>query len=552
MDRIDAWLAEDPDETTRAEAHQLREAAASDPSAAAELREAFGGRLAFGTAGLRGKIGPGPNRMNRLVVIQTAGGLARYLHHDAHERGTTRQPSIVVGFDARHRSADFARDTCAVMAAAGVDAYCFDVATPTPVLAFAIRHLGCDAGVMVTASHNPREDNGYKVYLGDGSQIAPPVDEQIAGFVEASLADGTPPLAETGWQILGEDVRAAYEAGAVGVLTPGGPRDLRIAYTPLHGVGWETVRRTFLAAGFDEPSVVAEQASPDPDFPTLAFPNPEEAGAVDAVIALARHSGADLVIANDPDADRCAVCVPTADGWRMLTGDEVGILLGHRIIAAGATGTIATTIVSSTWLAALCHSEGVAFTETLTGFKWLTKVPRLTFAYEEALGYCVAPGMVLDKDGITAALLLAEMAAELKAAGRTLVDQLDDLAVAHGLHATSQTSIRSDDLGRLTSAVGSLATNPPEELGGHRVEGVADLARPGGALPPTPGVRMMLSEGARVIIRPSGTEPKLKCYLQVIRPTSPGAVDDARIRAAADLQRIAADVTSLIDQATSS
>jgi phosphomannomutase len=538
LDEARAWLADDPDPDTRAELASLIERAeADDPVALADLGDRFAGRLQFGTAGLRGALGPGPNRMNRVVVIQTAAGLAAYLR--AHGGS-----SVVVGFDARHKSDQFARDTCAVMVGAGIRALVLPRALPTPVLAFAIRHLGVDAGVMVTASHNPPQDNGYKVFLGDGSQIVAPADVEISAEIEAVGTVESIPRAEFGWESLDDTVVDAYVQRVASVALPDGPRDLRIVYTPLHGCGGEVMRRAMQATGFPAPETVSEQVAPDPDFPTVAFPNPEEPGAIDLAMSLAQREEADLIIANDPDADRCAVGAPTPAGWRMLTGDEVGALLATHLIARepGLTGVFACSIVSSSLLGKIAGRHGLGYAETLTGFKWIGRIEGLRFGYEEALGYCVDPDAVRDKDGISAAILVAELAARLRSEGRGLSDALDDIARGYGLHATGQLSVRVEDLSLIDEVMRALRTSPPTILGGRTVEAVEDLADGVGGLPPTDGLRFLLDAGARVIIRPSGTEPKIKCYLEVIVPASDGDVDSARTIAAGALEAIKADL----------
>ena len=449
-ERARAWAAEDPDPTTRAELEALL-----DHGDSAELIDRFDGTLEFGTAGLRGELGAGPNRMNRVVVTRAAAGLAAYLK----EQGTGRDPSVVIGYDARHNSDVFARDTAEVMTGAGLRALVLPRPLPTPLLAFAIRELGCVAGVMVTASHNPPRDNGYKVYLGDGSQIVPPADGQIAAHIDAVGALADVPRSD-GWTVLGDSVVDAYLDTVAG-LAGDGPRDLRLAYTPLHGVGGTSVVQVLETAGFDAPYVVSQQEQPDADFPTVAFPNPEEPGAMDLAMALASERGVDLVVANDPDADRCAAAVPDVHGWRMLRGDEVGALLAHHLLTGGHTGTYACSIVSSSLLGKMAGAAGQPFAETLTGFKWISKVDGLVFGYEEALGYCVDPEHVKDKDGISALLLLCELAAAEKAQGRTLVDVLDDLALAHGLHATDQVSVRVTDLAQIGAAMDRLRATPP-------------------------------------------------------------------------------------------
>ena len=538
LDEARAWLADDPDPDTRAELASLIERAeADDPVALADLGDRFAGRLQFGTAGLRGALGPGPNRMNRVVVIQTAAGLAAYLR--AHGGS-----SVVVGFDARHKSDQFARDTCAVMVGAGIRAMVLPRALPTPVLAFAIRHLGVDAGVVVTASHNPPQDNGYKVFLGDGSQIVAPADVEISAEIEAVGTVESIPRAEFGWETLDDTVVDAYVQRVASVALPDGPRDLRIVYTPLHGCGGDVMRRAMQATGFSAPEAVSEQAAPDPDFPTVAFPNPEEPGAIDLAMSLAKREKADLIIANDPDADRCAVGAPMPAGWRMLTGDEVGALLATHMIARepGLTGVFACSIVSSSLLGKIAGRHGLGYAETLTGFKWIGRIEGLRFGYEEALGYCVDPDAVRDKDGISAAILVAELAAKLRSEGRGLSDALDDIARGYGLHATGQLSVRVEDLSLIDEVMRALRTSPPTILGGRTVEAVEDLAEGVGGLPPTEGLRFLLDAGARVIVRPSGTEPKIKCYLEVIVPASDGDVDSARAIAAGALEAIKADL----------
>jgi phosphomannomutase len=536
-----SWAAEDPDEQTRAELEALVAAAErGEDVAVADLADRFAGTLEFGTAGLRGALGGGPNRMNRVVVTRAAAGLAAYLRDTGHARG-----SVVIGYDARHNSDVFARDTAEVMTGAGFTAYRLPRPLPTPVLAFAIRELGCAAGVMVTASHNPPQDNGYKVYLGDGSQIVPPADADIAARIAEVGALADVPRGDGG-KVLEEEVVDRYLDTAA-ELAADGPRDLDIVYTPLHGVGGVVVQRVLEAAGFSEPAVVERQEEPDPEFPTVSFPNPEEPGAMDLAMALAEERGADLVVANDPDADRCAVAVPGPHGWQMLRGDEVGALLAHALLARGKAGTYACSIVSSSLLGKMAAAAGRPYAETLTGFKWISKVDDLAYGYEEALGYCVDPEHVKDKDGVSALLLLCELAATAKAEGRGLTDLLDDLAIEHGLHATDQLSVRVTDLGEIAAAMQRLRDTPPTELGGLAVEAVDDLAEGSADLPPTDGLRYRLEHGARVIVRPSGTEPKLKCYLEVVVPVDPEdpsagsggtGVDAARIAAAGRLDAL--------------
>ncbi|NEB93283.1 phospho-sugar mutase [Streptomyces bauhiniae] len=531
--RAKAWLAEDPDAETREELAKL-----IDGGDTAELAERFSGTLQFGTAGLRGELGAGPMRMNRAVVIRAAAGLAAYLKAKGEAGGL-----VVIGYDARHKSADFARDTAAVITGAGLRAAVLPRPLPTPVLAYAIRHLGAVAGVEVTASHNPPRDNGYKVYLGDGSQIVPPADAEIAAEIDAVRALADVPRPESGWEVLGDEVLQAYLARTDAVLAEGSARTARTVYTAMHGVGKDVLLAAFARAGFPEPVLVAEQAEPDPDFPTVAFPNPEEPGAMDLAFERATLTEPDLVIANDPDADRCAVAVRDGGDWRMLRGDEVGALLAAHLVGRGVTGTFAESIVSSSLLGRIAEKAGLGYEETLTGFKWIARVDGLRYGYEEALGYCVDPEGVRDKDGITAALLITELASELKEAGRTLLDLLDDLALEHGLHATDQLSVRVEDLSVIADAMRRLREQPPTALAGLPVTSAEDLTRGTAALPPTDGLRYTL-DGARVIVRPSGTEPKLKCYLEVVVPVADRAsLPAARARATELLAAIKRDLS---------
>jgi phosphomannomutase len=535
LDRARGWAADDPDERTRGRLEEIiaEVEAGGDPS---DLADRFAGTLAFGTAGLRGALGPGPNRMNRVVVLRAAAGLAAYLR----DTGSPAGSSVVIGYDARHDSDVFATDTAEVMSGAGFRPLLMPRPLPTPLLAFAIREFGCVAGVMVTASHNPPEDNGYKVYLGDGSQIVPPADLEIADRIAAVGAVADIPRGGPG-KVLDEEIVNRYYDTVAG-LAGDGPRDLSIVYTPLHGVGGTSVLQVLETAGFSTPYVVERQEEPDPEFPTVAFPNPEEPGAMDLAMALASQRGADLVVANDPDADRCAAAVPGPHGWRMLRGDEVGALLGAHLLRSGRRGVFATTIVSSSLLGRMAAASGEEYAETLTGFKWIGRVPGLAYGYEEALGYCCDPQHVRDKDGVSALLLLCELAAAAKAEGRTLDDLLDDIALEHGLHATDQLSVRVTDLSSITAAMERLRATPPASLGGLAVLAMDDLSAGSADLPPTDGLRYHLADGARVVVRPSGTEPKLKCYLEVVIPVRPeDGVAAARISAAGRLDAIKAD-----------
>ncbi len=542
LDTARGWLAEDPDPATAAELSALlSRAEAGDADAAEELADAFDGTLQFGTAGLRGRLGPGSNRMNRVVVARAAAGLAAYLT----ERGGE---SVVIGYDARRNSDVFARDTARIMSGAGITALLLPSALPTPLLAFAVRHLGCAAGVMVTASHNPPDDNGYKVYLGDGSQIVPPADAEISACIAAVGALASIPQSED-YRTLDGSVLDAYVARAVSLLGDG-PRQVSAVYTAMHGVGGEVFMRVVAEAGFHAPSTVAEQFAPDGRFPTVSFPNPEEPGAMDLSLADARERDADVIIANDPDADRCAAGIRSGGDYRMLTGDEVGALLGWWIAERGrregapVDGVYAQSIVSGTLLERIAADAGLGYATTLTGFKWIARVPDLRFGYEEALGYCCDPAAVKDKDGITASLLMLEMVAELKAEGRGPQDVLDDLARKFGLYATSPLSVRVADITLIAEAMARLRADPPKTLGGREVLRLDDLERGVDGLPPTDGLRFSLPD-ARVIVRPSGTEPKLKCYLQVVVPVT-GELGDARDTAAAELAALRDDVAGAL------
>ncbi len=542
-----AWLAEDPDPATAGELSALiAKAEAGDAEASDELADAFDGTLQFGTAGLRGRLGPGSNRMNRVVVARAAAGLAAYLIAAA---GTTGERlRVVIGYDARRNSDVFARDTARIMAGAGITALVLPKPLPTPVLAFAIRELDCAAGVMVTASHNPPDDNGYKVYLGDGSQIVPPADAEISACIAAvgALA-GIPQSGD--YRTLDDALLDAYVARAVSLLGTG-PRDVSAVYTAMHGVGGEVFMRAVEKSGFGTPTAVAAQFAPDGRFPTVSFPNPEEPGAMDLSLADARAQSADVIIANDPDADRCAAGIPVGGDYRMLTGDEVGALLGWWIAERGrrdgapATGVYAQSIVSGTLLERIATDAGLGYATTLTGFKWISKVPDLRFGYEEALGYCVDPTAVKDKDGITASLLMLEMVAALKAEGRGPQDVLDDLARRFGLYATSQLSVRVSDLSLITGAMARLRADPPAVLGGRTVLRMDDLEKGADGLPPTDGLRFSLPD-ARVIVRPSGTEPKLKCYLQVVVPVT-GDIAEARGTAQSELEALRSSVAEAL------
>ncbi|MBM7802099.1 phosphomannomutase [Curtobacterium luteum] len=537
-----AWSAQDPDEQTRAELDAAIEAAASgDGPAVQELADRFAGRLAFGTAGLRAELGYGPLRMNRVVVSQAAAGLARFLVD------TGRSRSVVIGYDGRVNSDVFARDSAEVMRGLGLEVTLLPSALPTPVLAFAVRHLGVGAGVVVTASHNPPRDNGYKVYLGEddeGSQIVPPVDGTIAAAIDAVAAGSITDLARgTDYTVADDALLEAYVAATAATVPAAGlPVDQqpKVVYTAMHGVGWETARAVFLRAGFAEPTTVPEQIDPDGAFPTVSFPNPEEPGAMDLAIARGTAIDADLVIANDPDADRLALAIPDGSGsFRRLSGNEVGWLLGWQAAARassdGRGGTLAASIVSSPALARVAERHGLAYRDTLTGFKWVSRVPELVFGYEEALGYLVDPDVVRDKDGISAAVALLDLATTLAASGQTVADRLDAFAAEFGAFASGQVATRVDDLSRIGTIMAALRSDPPASLGPVAVRSVTDYAEGVDGFPPSDILRYDLEGDARVIVRPSGTEPKVKVYIDTVAATPSEA--QALVDALADAVR---------------
>ena len=563
--RAQAWIADDPSPVDRAElAALLAAAGASPPDAAArtalaDLTDRFAGTLQFGTAGLRGAIGAGPNRMNRAVVQAATAGLVRWLRE---HRPAAAAAGVVLGWDARHRSAEFAEQAAAVLTGAGIHVHLLPGRSPTPLLAFAIRHLSAGAGVMITASHNPPADNGYKLYLGDGAQIVPPVDEQIEAAIRGQGPLAGLPLGPADGPLVtrhGDEVAQAY-LDAVVAASAGAPAapaaaGLRVVYTQLHGVAGPLMLRAIERAGYPAPHVVAAQAEPDPDFPTVSFPNPEEPGALDLAMADARRLGADLILASDPDGDRLAVAVPDpgADGgWRKLTGDQTGALLGAFLLDATAAAAhpgerlVATTVVSSTMLSSIAAAAGARYAETLTGFKWIVRAgdqrpgTRFVLGYEEALGYAVGD-VVRDKDGIGAALALLGLAAAARAAGQSLLDRWAALETAHGVHLNEQLTLPT----RAPAGImAGLRTDPPAALGGEPVRAVGDLG-PGGDLPPS-DVLIFRLPGARVVIRPSGTEPKLKAYLEVTEPVPGSGLAAARQAAAARMTRLRAAVQALL------
>jgi phosphomannomutase len=549
-----AWLAQDPDPQTRQELRELLERAeGGDAAAASDLVDRFSHRLAFGTAGLRGALGAGPNRMNRVLVAQAAAGLAAYLAERAGNHSGTSAPTVVVGYDGRRNSDVFARDSAEIFAGAGLSAVLLPRMLPTPVLAFAVRHLGAAAGVMVTASHNPPEDNGYKVYLGgedDGAQIVSPADAEIAAHIQA-VADrgdiGTIPRS-VGYANAPEEVVEAYIAATAAVApAPASAEGLTWVYTAMHGVGWETLRSILTAAGYPQPTVVAEQIEPDGAFPTVAFPNPEEPGAMDLSFETARRAGAELVLANDPDADRLAVAIPDADaegGWRRLSGNEVGLLLGWRAARiaseAGVEGaTLACSLVSSPGLQAIAEHYGLGFTATLTGFKWISRAPGIVYGFEEALGYLVNPETVRDKDGISAAVALLGLATEARGRGSDLRGLLDELLATFGAFASDQISVRVSEVSEITRVMAALRAEPPVRVGDSPVARIDDLLTGVDDLPPGDVLRIWLEDGSRLIVRPSGTEPKLKMYLDVHA--------DSEKKARKRLAALAAGARALLD-----
>jgi phosphomannomutase len=519
-----AWMRQDPDAETRDElAGIITRAAAGDTLAAADLEDRFSTRLAFGTAGLRGALGAGSNRMNRVLIAQAAAGFAGYLLQRS--GSDDARPTVVIGYDGRRNSRRFALDSAELFAGAGLRAILLPRLLPTPVLAFAVRHLGADAGVMVTASHNPPNDNGYKVYLGGsdaGSQIVSPADAEIAAHIQrvADAGDvGLLPRSDA-YEVAGEDVVDAYVAATAAVAhAPFGVQEMRWVYTAMHGVGWETFSRVVKAAGYPAPRVVDEQRDPDPTFRTVSFPNPEEPGAMDLSFARARAVDAEFIIANDPDADRLAVAIPdegAEGGWRRLTGNEVGLLLGWRAAKAAQStpgASLACSLVSSPGLGAIADAYGLDFHETLTGFKWISRAPGMVFGFEEALGYLVNPGTVRDKDGISAAVALLGLAADARVRGVTIAGLLEELGSEIGHFASGQVSVRVDDLSIISNTMTSLRAQPPASFGTRAAATAEDLARGGAGVPAGDVLRYRLADGSRVVVRPSGTEPKLKIYI---------------------------------------
>ncbi|MCU1542602.1 MAG: cpsG [Microbacteriaceae bacterium] len=543
-DAARAWMAQDPDPETRAELEALLADGGAD--ALADLRDRFETRLLFGTAGLRGRLGAGPNRMNRVVVAQTTAGLARFL------LATERHPSVVVGCDGRKNSAVFAQDAAEVLAGAGIRAILLPRLLPTPVLAFAVRHLQASAGVMITASHNPAEDNGYKLYLGGesaGSQIVPPADSEVLTFIEEVVAGGPADRIPRfpGYEEADERIVEAYVA-ATAVEPASAPSALRWVYTPLHGVGWETAERVFDRSGFPAPVPVTAQLQPDATFPTVAFPNPEEKGALDLALATADAEGIDVVVANDPDADRLAAAIRGEAGWQILSGNQLGLLLGwacaDRARRDGRSGTLAASLVSTPGLRRIAEHYGLGYTETLTGFKWISRVPGLLFGFEEALGFLVDPDKVRDKDGISAAVAFLRELTELETAGTSFAEHQREFDATFGAFASAQISVRVTSLDQIAAGMTRLRTSPPASIGGLAVQRMDDLLRGGGELPPSDVLRFRLDGGARLIARPSGTEPKLKLYLDV--EALSGSVEERRAAARATLDALRSGADDLL------
>ena len=525
LERARQWASHDPDPATAsALSADIEAAQRGDEEAVARVGAAMNGPLQFGTAGLRGVVGPGESRMNLAVVIRATAGLCEVV-----KRHATGTPTLVVGCDARYGSSEFATAACRVASAAGVRVLALPQANPTPLTSFAVRHFDADAGVMVTASHNPAPDNGYKVYLGgsvvtgdgQGVQIVPPFDTEIAAAIEAAPPADEVPMSDD--LIEAVDPREDYVACASALASV--REDLRIVLTAMHGVGAAITSRVLAEAGFSHVSLVAAQADPDPDFPTVPFPNPEEAGALDMAIEQAREQGADLIIAVDPDADRCALAVPdptSETGWSPLSGDQIGSLLGEFLASRGMKGSLANSIVSSRLLSRIARAHGLEHHTTLTGFKWIARAPGLGFGYEEAIGFCPDPAHVRDKDGIATSVVAASLVAALKAQGGSVWDELERLARLHGLHVSSPLTFRVEEIEQIASGMARLRAQPPSVLVGSPVVEVSDLSQGYRGLPPTDGVLVLTEAGDRVIARPSGTEPKLKCYLEVILPVTEG------------------------------
>jgi phosphomannomutase len=555
-----AWIEQDPDPETRAELQALIDAGQTK-----ELAERMGPPLEFGTAGLRGIVGAGLGRMNRAVVIRATRGLAEWL---LASRPDARALPVVVGYDGRSSSRRFAEDTVGVLVAAGIPVRYFDRPVPTPLCAHAALELGANAAVMVTASHNPPEYNGYKVYAANAAQIVPPMDAQISARIAEVVSAAAVPLVPNAWSghPLAERVPDAFFGRYLAQVDACRPplardRSLKIVYTPMHGVGWRYVREAFARAGYEHVYVVEQQAEPDGRFPTVRFPNPEEPGALSLATELAERVGADLILANDPDADRLAVCVPTASGrFVQLTGNQVGVLLGELMLEhalAAPKPLVVTSVVSSPMLGVIAKARGARFAETLTGFKWICNAAldiereegaRFAFGYEEALGYCIGR-TVRDKDGISAALVTADLAAHEKTRGASLLDRLERLYRAHGLWVSVQKSITrtgSEGLAEIQRAMTVLGERPPSEIAGRAVVRVVDYRTGAEARPRWLGkaslIALELEGGGRVLVRPSGTEPKLKIYVDL-----PAVLGEGQ-RLGAEQERTTATARSLAEE----
>jgi phosphomannomutase len=555
--RAAAWLADDPDAADRAELADLLGDASAE--AKADLADRFAGRLTFGTAGLRGAVGAGPNRMNRATVTAATAALAGWLL--ARDPGAARA-GVVVGCDARHRSTEFAAQAAHVLAGAGIRVHLLPERQPTPLLAFAVRHYRAAAGVMITASHNPPGDNGYKLYLADGAQIVPPADSDIESAIAALGPLSDIPVAAPGSSLISrasDEVARGYldAIGAELGPAPSGAEWLRVVYTPLHGVAGELAMRAFADAGYPPPDVVEAQFDPDPAFPTVRSPNPEEPGVLDLAIAHARRSGADVVVANDPDGDRLAVAVPdpaTPGGYRQLTGDQVGALLGWFLLRRLAADPgvvmsqqlVVSTVVSGSLLSKIAAAAGAQHAQTLTGFKWIVRAgdlrsgARFAYGYEEALGYAVT-GAVRDKDGISAALVLLAVAATEWSAGRSLQDAYDALEETHGVHVTAQVSVATETAFDIMSR---LRAAPPAELAAQPVTACTDYS--GGSDLPSADMLGYQLPGARVVVRPSGTEPKIKAYLEVTELVAGRTLGSARRAAQDRMSELRAAVANML------
>ncbi|MFT4185670.1 MAG: phospho-sugar mutase [Micrococcaceae bacterium] len=547
------WIELDPDAQTKAELQELVEKAETDQDAQKELDDRFSGFLEFGTAGLRAEMAAGPNRMNRLVVRKAAAGLANY----AKSKLGAKDKSVAIGYDGRHNSKIFAKESAQIMTAAGIKTYLMPRELPTPVLASSVRKLKTDIGIMVTASHNPAADNGYKVYLGNqltdelgnGSQIVPPADKEISEEIDA-IDLSKIELADSGWEEVPESIITDYVERAASLVNKADfHKDLKIVYTAMHGVGSPVIRAVLEKTGFEQVAVVKEQDNPDPNFPTVSFPNPEEKGALSLAIATAKEENADIILAHDPDADRAAIALEKDGQWIMFRGDQLGTLLGWRLLAHTEDPTklvLSNSIVSSRMLGVISKDYGAEHHETLTGFKWIPRLKGFSYGYEEALGYCTDPDYVHDKDGTSALLFAAHMAAFTKSKGTDLWGTLDKLYTKYGLYSSDQLSIRVTELSQIQDMMKQLRSEPLTTIAGSKVTESRDLLKPTNNLPPTDGLAYYCEDGTRVIIRPSGTEPKLKCYLEVITDSKDGSLDTARETAAKQLDEIKTELSKVL------